>query len=237
MINFYGSKSKIAHRYPAPKYDQIIEPFAGGASYSLLHCDKQVWLNDLDKRTIAIWQAILGLTIEEILQYIPEVAIAGEMVSDYLTPETPYGVEHIMRSAARTGTFGIKMDANVISPQGECVWFILHNRIRYWHPLIQHWKATLGDYRDLPNVEATWFIDPPYEVQQKYDSKQNHGGYGYLHYKIDYSELSEWCKSRRGQVIVCESVGASWLPFRDLCSVREYSRKMEWDKEVIWENG
>ena len=29
MFSYYGSKSKIVHLYPTPKFDKIIEPFAG----------------------------------------------------------------------------------------------------------------------------------------------------------------------------------------------------------------
>ena len=32
MFSYYGSKSKIAHLYPAPQYDRIIEPFAGSGT-------------------------------------------------------------------------------------------------------------------------------------------------------------------------------------------------------------
>jgi len=35
MFSYYGSKSKIVDCYPAPRYDKIIEPFAGSARYSL----------------------------------------------------------------------------------------------------------------------------------------------------------------------------------------------------------
>jgi site-specific DNA-adenine methylase len=35
MWSYYGGKSKIVQYYPDPKYDTIIEPFAGSAQYSL----------------------------------------------------------------------------------------------------------------------------------------------------------------------------------------------------------
>jgi len=35
MFSYYGSKSKLAQHYPTPKYDTIVEPFAGAAGYSL----------------------------------------------------------------------------------------------------------------------------------------------------------------------------------------------------------
>jgi 16S rRNA G966 N2-methylase RsmD len=68
---------------------------------------------------------------------------------------------------------------------------------------IDHWQITNWDYRFLPDCEATWFIDPPYQF----------GGNLYVENKINYKELSEWCLSRKGEIIVCENDKASCLPF------------------------
>jgi site-specific DNA-adenine methylase len=83
----------------------------------------------------------------------------------------------------------------------------------------------LGDYHDIPNQEATWFIDPPY---------QGNGGKYYKHgnQNFDYNELAEWSKQRQGQVIVCENSEANWLPFRPLKQLQGQRHKTV---EVIWE--
>jgi len=39
MWSYYGSKSKVVKHYPKPKYDLIIEPFAGAAWYSVFASD------------------------------------------------------------------------------------------------------------------------------------------------------------------------------------------------------
>ena len=62
-----------------------------------------------------------------------------------------------------------------------------------------------GSYHEAPDVRATWFVDPPYV------------GAG-THYRcsskaIDFDHLGAWCVDRRGQVLVCENEGATWLPF------------------------
>ena len=49
MFSYYGSKNKIAKLYPLPKYDLIIEPFAGAAWYSVLHRYKNVLLNEIGR--------------------------------------------------------------------------------------------------------------------------------------------------------------------------------------------
>ena len=71
---------------------------------------------------------------------------------------------------------------------------------------IKHWKVFNESYLFAKNLEATWFIDPPY---------QRSG----VHYRcgakdIDFSELATWCRLRLGQVLVCEQAGADWLPFQ-----------------------
>lgn len=95
---------------------------------------------------------------------------------------------------------------------------------------IKHWEAHCCDYSDIPNQDATWFIDPPYQnLQQHYrESKRN---------PMDFVALGEWCKSRNGQTIVCEQHGADWLPFRDLATVQATrNRNGRSSREVVWTN-
>ncbi|MGA8614132.1 MAG: hypothetical protein WB760_21145 [Xanthobacteraceae bacterium] len=86
---------------------------------------------------------------------------------------------------------------------------------------IRHWKIIEGSYEQAPDVEAHWFVDPPYD---------NAAGRNYRYHDIDYAALAEWCKSRRGFVQVCENDGATWLPFEPFGVVpshrpRGYSRE------------
>lgn len=68
-------------------------------------------------------------------------------------------------------------------------------------------------YESLPDLgTATWFIDPPYTGAGKH-YKFGVGG-------LDHNHLAEWCRSRDGQVIVCESGSARWLPFEPVGLVR-----------------
>ena len=48
---------------------------------------------------------------------------------------------------------------------------------------------------------------------------------------IDYNYLGKWCKSRLGQVIVCENEGADWMDFGFLTSLGGQRKS---SKEVIW---
>jgi len=80
---------------------------------------------------------------------------------------------------------------------------------------IRHWDIRQGGYNDFEDVNiktATWFIDPPYQKK----------GYKYKHNckYIDFEKLSRWAKERKGQVIVCENMGADWMNFKPLKSMR-----------------
>ena len=82
-------------------------------------------------------------------------------------------------------------------------------------------KYIWADYRTAPDVEATWFIDPPYQAVKR----------GY-HSNIDYDALAKWCRSRKGLVIVCEQAGATWLPFKPLVSIKGTNNKVS--TEAVW---
>ena len=88
---------------------------------------------------------------------------------------------------------------------------------------IKHFQIFNKSYEELENVEATWFIDPPYQ----------HGGEFYTENNINFSKLAEWCKTRKGQVIVCENDKANWLDFKPLISIQGQSKK---STECIWTN-
>lgn len=103
-----------------------------------------------------------------------------------------------MRSGIRPGSFwGPRVRETIASQLGA----------------IRHWQIREGSYQTLVvDGAATWFVDPPYRVAG-------------VHYRcgssaIDYPALAAWCRSRAGQVIVCEAAGADWLPFEQLGAVK-----------------
>ena len=90
---------------------------------------------------------------------------------------------------------------------------------------IKHWEIRLGTFEEIDNVEATWFIDPPYQF----------GGHAYKHSNknIDFKILAEWCIDRKGQVIVCENTKATWMNFSPMVHQDVLTGKHE---EAIWTN-
>lgn len=226
LFPYYGNKSTIAHLYPKPFYSRIIEPFAGSAAYSCLHSHKDVWVNDLDRRVFELWDWLISL---------PE----GEMRS--LPLEGPWtDVDPEARTLVNFWLNHSTVARRVDQEPRMGTWARLGTRPNsFWGPVarelvarqlhgIRHWSASSLDYKDLANKEATWFIDPPY---------QGSPGRVY-HHQVDYGELAEWCRTRKGQVVVCENEGADWLPFKPMGKVlthASFAKKMQ-SKEVIWTN-
>ncbi len=223
IFSYYGGKSKIAHLYPYPKYGRIVEPFAGGASYSALYYPWDVQLYDIDERVAAIWEFLLRPDALEWVEYIPDRVEVGDNIDDLLLErcpvDPPEGLIYLCRAEADVGTMGAKGDRKIVTWMGKKRWHLLKQKLYYWIPKIRHWKFEKRSWDEVPvDGPATWFIDPPY---------QSSSGRGYLHDKIDYLALREWCMRLPGQVIVCGSTDDSWLPFAPLTRKRGITTRFQ----------
>jgi len=215
MFSYYGSKGKIVGCYPYPKHDKIIEPFAGSARYSLKHFEKDVLLVDKYEVIVRIWHYLQAASPQDILR-LPE-------------PEYKGDIRHYNITEDEKLLLGFMVAQGVASPQNIVQQFsnIHQEKKRIAENLykIKHWEIKQIDYRELPNLTATWFIDPPYEYGGEHYRKSNKD--------IDYKRLAEWCVTRDGQVIVCENSKAGWLPFKQMAKLNgAYDTTME----VIWSN-
>ena len=205
MWGYYGSKSKIVKKYPYPRYEKIIEPFAGTAQYSLLHFEKDVTLVEKYDVIAKLWKWLQSCSKSDITG-LPRLK-CGENVDDFKwdCEEAKWLVGFIITGAPAQPKKTASKWKTIIRPntQEYKLKFISENLYK-----IKHWKIIQGDYSDLKNEEATWFIDPPYQFGGQY--------YKHGNKNIDFSSLAVWCKERKGQVIVCENSKASWLPFSSL---------------------
>lgn len=218
MFSYYGSKSKIVQYYPKPKYNKIIEPFAGSARYSLRYFENDITLCEKSKFIYDIWMFLKNASKQDIMS-IP-----------ILKPHTDIRTLNI--SGYKLNFLRFFIGQGLATPQ----WVVssmctetnqIRTRKRIANDLfkIKHWNIIHGDYRDLKNIEATWFIDAPYMFGGQYYKESNKN--------IDYNSLSKWCKSRKGQVIVCENTKADWLPFKPMINMQGSIHKTT---EAIWSN-
>jgi site-specific DNA-adenine methylase len=210
MFYYYGRKKQFVRLYPAPLYDCIIEPFAGSAAYALhgTNWKKEVILVEKDERVAAIWKWLINEATAQEISRMPDLHV-GERTSEFL---------HIIHAATKMA-FAYKTIK--VTPVLARNWEISKRQMACDLQKIKHWKILTGDYREAPDIEATWFVDPPYK---------NSPGQGYKHgsRRLDYAALASWARSRKGQVICCEGEFGDYLefiPLRDCKGVAGKSSK------------
>lgn len=225
MFSYYGGKKKLAALYPPPKHNIIIEPFAGAAWYSTLYRDKLIFLNEKYDKLYTLWRWLIEeSTREDLLEH--SRFYAGDTIDRLdIADGHKYLLGYLInRGSAQPKKTVTKWAAQAKGNFASTVYYNLQE-IASIVDSIRHWNVMYGDYRDIPNVEATWFIDPPYQSGGQYYAVGNKD--------INYNELADWCQSRKGQVIVCENKAADWLPFKPFATMNG-QRKMT--MEVIWTN-
>lgn len=207
FFKYFGAKHKAAGRYPSPAHGLIVEPFAGSAAYATHHHDRQVLLLDKDPVVAGVWEYLTRASSDEIAR-LPLFS-EGQTHLDELGHLTDAQRDLIGFWLFTGSTFPReKRSSWAMSPDyrdrfwGEEI----RTRLAEQAPEIRHWRVQHASYSDAPNIPACWFVDPPYQLAGRV--------YNCSSADINYADLAAWVRARRGQAIVCENVGADWLPFR-----------------------
>jgi site-specific DNA-adenine methylase len=218
MFSYYGSKSKIVDYYPPPKHKRIIEPFAGSARYSLKYWQNDVTIVDKFKNVIDVWKWLQSCSKKDILG-LPKL-VKGLDIRTLNISDVERTFLSFLVASGRPSNIVTKFMEHDNGNQKR------YEKIAEQLDHIRHWKIIHGSYDELENVEATWFIDPPYQF----------GGEHYKHgtKELDFSKLAEWCKTRNGQVIVCENMKADWLDFKPVVKIQGACQTFT--TEAIWSN-
>lgn len=219
MFSYYGSKSKIVNYYPVPKHSKIIEPFAGSAKYSLKYFDREILLVDKYEPIIKLWNWLQQCSANDITK-LP-ILKQGD---DIRKIEGLCEEERILLGYGAQA--GVAIFGNTVTEAGTRNMKTMFRNIADNLHKIKHWQIRLGDYNDIENDCATWFIDPPYQF----------GGHKYKHSnkKINFEQLAKWCKSRCGQTIVCENMKATWMDFTPMKKIQGLAQTGT--VEAIWSN-
>jgi hypothetical protein len=224
---YYGAKYRAASYYPKPKHTTLIEPFAGAAGYSLHYPNLKVILVEKYPVVAGVWRFLIATSSSEILR-IPIVDAVDDLppwvpqeARDLVGFKLAYG-DSKPRARRTTNMALSRLASSAWTEKGR-------ERVASQVDRIRHWKVVEGDYALAPDIEATWYIDPPYS---------NRAGAYYVHSQLDFPELGHWCRMRYGQVIVCENEGANWLPFTHLADIPSMAggQTKRRSKEVIWTN-
>jgi site-specific DNA-adenine methylase len=215
MFSYYGGKSKVIDLYHVPKYGKIIEPFAGSARYALKYWDRDVLLVDKYDVIVKLWQWLQKCSVSDIMG-LPDVR-TGQSLDDFnLSQEEKW----LIGFCINRGSAQPKKTAKEFNSWGENRKYISDQLFK-----IRDWTIRAGDYTEVGNEAATYFVDPPYQF----------GGEWYVegNGNMDYAALAQWCETRNGQVIVCENTKARWLPFSPLKGMGGQLHKTT---EAVWYN-
>lgn len=68
FFSYFGSKWLLAKKYGVPKFDLVIEPFAGSAAYAVYHEPKRALLLDINPRVVGVWKYLITASEDEILR-------------------------------------------------------------------------------------------------------------------------------------------------------------------------
>lgn len=224
MFSYYGSKSKVVTKYPKPIHQRIIEPFAGSARYALEYFWLEVTLVEKYPVVASIWKYLQKCSQKDIMS-LPKMK-AGESTDNFKFDCQE--AKWLMGFIINQGTSAPRKSVSKVFGGGKMEQLIERDKKRIADNLhkIRHWKIIQGDYTWLSNdVVATYYIDPPYQ----YGGEYYHSSVNNKH--INYEKLAEWCRSRRGQVIVCENSKADWMDFEYLTDLSGSKNRT---KEVIW---
>lgn len=225
FFSFYGAKARIVRRYPAPTHHTIVEPFAGSASYACAYPTRQIILVEKDPTIANLWRWLIEDATPSDVMALPDLE-PDQTTNDLdidAAPRTLIGF-WLNKGSSRPCRTPSKWMRSGSAPNqfwGEAI----RERVASQLEHIRHWQVIHGDYSDAPNITATWFIDPPYQEAGKY--------YRHSSKQIDFTHLADWVLEREGQVMVCENVGADWLPFRPFATVKATKRP---SPEAIWTN-
>ena len=207
---YIGSKYTLAPRYGAPRYPVVIEPFCGSAAYAVRHNIKHAILIDKFYKICDLWGYLVAARPKDIMK----LPIDFDRISQL---DIPDGAKYLIGFWISKGDAEPKDTRSAWARQYRydpiCrVWNeAVRDRIAKQVDLIKEWEILWGDFQLAPDIEATWFVDPPY-----FDA----GRRCYNDWQIDYPKLERFCRTRLGQLIVCEGSDAPWFEFKHFANAR-----------------
>jgi site-specific DNA-adenine methylase len=225
FFSYFGSRWRLSKFYQSPIYETVIEPFAGAAGYSTYHEYNHVILYDTYEKVIVTWQYLIDVANDPAKKedFLKLPTPDGGFTKNNPIPQYLDGAKYLIgwwETSSQTSPSPYQFSRSRGGEWSERKKEKIYNQLHK----IQNWEAHLLSYEQIPDTEATWHIDPPYQK----------AGSRYVNNTIDYKALGDWVKTRSGQVMVCEQEPAQWLDFKHLKTTVNGSNKKY--NEVVWYN-
>lgn len=204
----------------------VVEPFAGSAAYATRYEPEKALLLDMSPHVVGVWRYLIRESAASILA-LPDL-LECQTVKDLNVCEEAKALIGFWVNSASAAP-GQKMSKWARGATTQLYWGSrVRERLATQVEKIRRWKVHCESYENAPDIEATWFIDPPYQCA---------AGRLYPHNTVDFDALGAWCKTRRGAVYVCESSGATWLPFEPFARMKSNSgrRGKGYSDEMLWQ--
>lgn len=235
FFRHYGGKWLLSGRLPAPQLPTIIEPFAGGAGYSVRYgADREVLLVDTDPQVCALWRWLIEVPPSDLRRLPVDPIHDGADIRDLeLTDVERTLIQRWLTPQGSNTNWKMPPTARAwVKQKPGASWSEqIRDRLAVQVDHIRGWRVLEGSYTEAPDVEGEWIIDPPYRGNV-------HGLSAYGHESLDYNHLAAWSWSRRGRVTVHEQEGAGWLPFAPFVArartARQEGGRIKRQSEVIW---
>jgi hypothetical protein len=203
FFTYFGGKHKLAPEYGEPKCDHVIEPFAGSAGYSTYWEPKYVTLIERDPVIVSMWRYLIGASKRDIKR-LPSLVMDVDDLPPWVCQEARWLIRYWLDHGQSHPNRRLCNHARSLPSDRKHYWGEkIQRRIINQLEGIRHWTIIHGSYEDAPDIEAHYYIDPPYN---------NDAGQNYRFHHIHYGALLRWSVSRKGFVQICENDGAPWLP-------------------------
>lgn len=222
MFKYFGSKFSKFHLYPTPNTSTIIEPYAGGAGFSLNYSNRNIIISEKNPEVFLLWQYLIKhLTSNDILSIPLNLPIGTDIRELDLSDGQRLLLKYWQRTNNISACWTISKWGNLNGQWTKGTRKRLSEEIK----LIKHWELyrtaeeVFEKYKNDPNIY--WFIDPPYQFNYRYNESS----------EFNYVKLLEYINEIKGFVVVCEGKSKcgmlpTYLPFKELYkSKKKYSKQ------------
>lgn len=159
FFSYYGSKHRIASRYPAPVTGRINDCFAGSGAYPCAYPHLNVTLCEINPKVAGVWDFLIRAPESEV-RALPLVA-PDTVIAELSIPQE---ARHLIALWCSRGNCHPPRRPSRWMEQyadrvGQCQFWgeMARHRVARQQRFIRHWRLVCGDYRELPDERADWF--------------------------------------------------------------------------------